>query len=105
MVETSPEKPITFMYFWWNYVDKGNVERILIGVKNIDHLFRMVTEVIKADTLHLFLLTDGTRTDENKCLESLEIATELIVCTEEQIRKFSIYFELKTQKHLLFIKH
>ena len=73
MMETSPlkRKPITFLY----YVDKGNVERIPIGVKNIDHLFRMATEVIGADTLHLFLLSDGTRIDENEYLESLEIAT------------------------------
>ena len=39
MMETSPRKPITFTYFWLNYIDQGNVERIPIGVKNIDHLF------------------------------------------------------------------
>ena len=95
MMETSTRKPINFMYFWLNYVDKGNVERIPIAVKNIDDLFRMATEVIETDTLHLFLLPDGTRIDENKYLEGLETAAELIVCTEEQIQKLSIYFEFK----------
>ena len=66
MMETSSRKLITFMYFWLNYVDKGNAERIPIGVKNIDHLSRMAPEAIEADTLHLFKLSDGTRTDDNK---------------------------------------
>ena len=88
-----------------NYVDKGIVERIPIGVKNIDHIFLMATEVIEADTLHLFLLSDGTRIDESKYLESLETATELIVCTEEQIQKLSIYFELKRYLRLRNISY
>ena len=45
--------------------------------------------------LHLFLLSDGTRIDEDEYLSSLEYATELIVCTEKQIQKWSICFELK----------
>ena len=83
------------MYFWLNYVGKGNIERVPIAMKNIDHLFCMATEVIVADSLHLLLLSDGTRIDENEYLESLETATELIVYTEEQIRKSLIYFESK----------
>ena len=55
----------------------------------------MASEIIEADRLHLFLLSDGTRIDEDEYLSSLEDATELIVCTEEQIQKLSIYFELK----------
>ena len=105
MMETSPRKPINFMYFLLNYVDMGNIERIPIAVKNIDHLFRMATEVIEADTLHLFLLSDGTQIDENEYLESLETATELIVCTEEQIQKLSIYFELKRYLRLKNISY
>ena len=73
------------MYFWLNYCDENHVERIPVAVKNIDHLFRMATEIIEADTLHLFLLSEGTRIDENEYLESQETATELIVCTKEQI--------------------
>ena len=94
-METSPQKPINFMYFWLNYLAKDNVERIPVAVKNIDHLFRMTTEVIEADTLNQFLFSDGTQIDENECLESLETATELIFCTEEEIQKLSIYFEVK----------
>ena len=54
-------------------------------MKNIDHLFRMASEIIKVDNLHLFLLSDGTRIDNNEYLSSLENGTDLIVCTEEQI--------------------
>ena len=68
-------------------------------MKDIDHLFRMASgmasEIIEADRLHLFLLSDGTRIDDNEYLESLENGIELIVCTEEQIQKLSIYFEIK----------
>ena len=64
-------------------------------MKSIDHLFHLASEIIKADNLHLFLLSDGTRIDDNEYLSSLENGTELIVCTEEQIQKLLIYFELK----------
>ena len=37
----------------------------------------------------------GTRIDNNEYLRSLEYGTELIVCTEVQIQKLLIYFELK----------
>ena len=39
-----------------------------------------------------FLLSDGARIDEDEYLNSLKDTTELIVCTEEQIQKLSIYF-------------
>ena len=84
-----------FMYFWLNYCDESYVETILIAAKNINHLFHLASEIIEADRLHLFLLSDGTRIADNEYLESIEKGTELIVCTEEQIRKLSIYFELK----------
>ena len=63
--------------------------------KDIGHLFNMASEIIKTDGLHLFLLFDGTRIDDNEYLESLENGTELIVCTKEEIQKLLIYFELK----------
>ena len=86
----------TFMYFWLNYSDKNNhIDRIPVAVKNIDHLLRMTSEIIESEKLFLFLLSDGTRIDDKKYLESLATATELIVCTEEQIRKLSIYFDIK----------
>ena len=67
-----------------------HAERVLVAVQNIDHLFRRTSQIIKAEKL-----SDGTRIDDNQNLESLENGTELIVCTEEQIQKFSVYFELK----------
>ena len=83
------------MYFWLNYCDKNHIEKISVTVKNIDHLFNMASEIIAADRLHLFLLSDGTQIDDDEYLESLENGTQLIVCTEEQIQKLSIYFKLK----------
>ena len=84
------QKPVTFMYFWLNYCDENHIERIPVGVKDIDHLFNIAGEIIQADRLHLLLLFDGTRTDDNEYLESLGNGTELIVCTQEQIKKTSI---------------
>ena len=92
---SSFQKPVTFMYFWLNYCDKNHIERIPVSVGNIDHLFRLTSEIIEADRLHLFLLSDRTRIDDNGYLSSLQNGTELIVCTEEQIQKLLIYFELK----------
>ena len=89
------KKLVTFMYFLLNYCDKNHIERISVGVKNIDHLFSLASEIIEADRLHLFLLSDSTRIDDNECLENLENGAELIVCTEEQIQKLLTYFELK----------
>ena len=88
------QKLATFMYFWLNYCD-DHIERIVIAVKNIDHLFNMASQMIEADNLQLFLLSDGTRIEDNKYLSSLGNGTELIVSREEQIQKFSIHFGLK----------
>ena len=91
-----PQKPIIFMYFWLNYCDENHhIERIPVAVKDIDQLFNLASEIIKADRPHLFLLSDGTRIDDNEYLESLENGTELIIYTEEQIQKLLIYVELK----------
>ena len=65
----------------------------------------MASEMIEADSLHLFLLSDGTRIDDNEYLESLENVTELIVCTEKQIQKLLIYFELKRYLNFEKISH
>ena len=84
------------MYFWLNYCDENHhIERIPVAVKDIDQLFNLASEIIKADRPHLFLLSDGTRIDDNEYLESLENGTELIIYTEEQIQKLLIYVELK----------
>ena len=91
MMETF-QKPVTFMYFWLDYCDKNQIERIPIAVKDIDHLFCMASEIIEANRLHLFLLSDGTRIDDNEYLESLENSTELTACAED---KLLVYFELK----------
>ena len=82
-----------FQYFWSNYCDENHIERMPVAVKNIEHLFNLASEIIKADRLHLFLLSDGTRII--RILRQLGNVTELIVCTEEQIEKLSIYYELK----------
>ena len=94
-----------FMYFWLYYCDENHVERIPIAVKNIDHLFHLPSERLKSDTLNLFLLSDSTWIDDNEYLERLGTATELMVCTEEQIQKLSIYFELKRYLNLKNISY
>ena len=83
------------MYSRLNYCDENHIERILVSVKNIGQIFNLASEIIEADRLHLFLLSDGTQIDENEYLSRMENGTELIACTEEQIQKLSIYFELK----------
>ena len=94
---SAPRKPVTFVYFWLNYCDENHhIEWIPVAVKDIDHLFNLASEIIKADNLHLFLVSDGTRIDDNEHLESLENGTELIVCTMEQIQ------HLSSVKHWLF---
>ena len=55
----------------------------------------MASEIIESDKLHLFLPSDGTRIDDIEYLETLENGTELIILTEEQILKLSVYFEIK----------
>ena len=95
-METYSLQLTAFMYFWLKYCDENHhIERIPIGVKNINQLFYLASEIIESDKLHLFLLSDGTQIDDNEYLESLENGTELIVSTEEQIQKLLIYFELK----------
>ena len=61
-----------FMYFRLNYCDENHVEKVPIAVKNINHLFHLAIEIIEAGGLHLLLLSDGTRIDDNEYLESLE---------------------------------
>ena len=81
------------MYFWLNYSNENHyIERSSVIIY---HLFNLASEIIEADKPHLFLLSDGTRIDDNEYLSSLENGTELIVCTEEQIQKLWISFELK----------
>ena len=105
METNSFHKPVVFMYFWLNYCNENHIERIPIRVKNIDHLFNLAREMIEADRLYLFLLSDDTRIDNNEYLSSLENGTELIVCTEEQIQKLLIYFELKRYLSIKNISH
>ena len=45
-------------------------------MKNINHLFHLASEIIEADWLHLFLLSEDIRIDENECLEDLENGKE-----------------------------
>ena len=90
------------MYFWLNYCDKNHIGRIPVPVKDIRHLFLLTSEIIQVDRLRLFLLSDGTRIDDNEYLEN---GTELIVCTGEQIEKLSIYFEIKRYLSLKNIDH
>ena len=92
------------MYFWLNYCHKNHIERIPVAVKNTDHLFSLANEIIEADGLHLFLLSDSTQIDESEYLESLGNGTELTISMEE-IEKLSVHFELKRYLSLKNISH
>ena len=93
------------MHFWLNYCQENHIEWIPITVKNIDHLFNLACEITETDRLHLFLTSEGTWIDDIEYLESLEKGTELIVCTEKEIQKLFIYFELKRYLGLKNISH
>ena len=93
------------MYFWLNYCDQNHIERIPIAVKDIYQFFNQASEIIKANRLHLLLLSDGTRIDDNEFLSSLENGTELNVSTQEQIQKLLIHFELKRYLSFKNVSH
>ena len=61
-VKNSLKIKMMFMYFWLNYCDENHhIERIAVAVQNINHLFRLASEIIEVDRHHLFLLSDGTQ--------------------------------------------
>ena len=81
------------MYFWLNFCDGNHIERISIAVENIDHLFHLACQVMDANVLYVFLLSEDTWIDEDEYLSSLKAGAELIVCIWEHIEKLLIYFE------------
>ena len=54
--------------------------------ENINYLFPLASEIMEADRLHLLLLSDGTRIDENEYLSSLENGIGLTAYTEEALQ-------------------
>ena len=59
---------INYMLCWLNY-SNNHVENILIAVKNIEHLFCMISELLSDLILDLlFLLSDGSQVNEYKLL-------------------------------------
>ena len=69
--------------------------KIILKESQFPWKIHLASQIIKADRLHLFLHSDGTRIGDNKYLKCLENDTELIVCTEEQIQKLLIYLNWK----------
>ena len=60
-------KKTMFIYFWLNYCNNNyHIERIPTAVKNVNQLFHLDREIMEADRAHLFLLSDGTRIDDNE---------------------------------------
>ena len=82
-----------FMYFWLNHCGENLIKKTPIAVENIDHLFRLASAIIEADRLHLFLLSYGTRIDEDEYLSSLERRYSINSLHGGTNPK--IYFELK----------
>ena len=73
------------MYFWLNFSDNNHIERIPVGVKNIDHIFYMASE-IESNKLYLFLLSDGSLIEDNEYLDGSEANTKLNFCTDNRSR-------------------
>ena len=97
------------MYFWLIYCDKDYIEWIPTAVENIGHLFDQACQIMKANRLHLFLLSEGTRIDEDECW-SLPRRRHRINCLHrrtnpEIVDLFWIKTIFKPQKQLLSIKH
>ena len=90
---------ITHLYFWLNDSDKVNLQRIPVSVKNIDYLYCMAREILKPDKLYLFLPSGGTCINDRVYWENLQIAADLIIYTEEQMQKLSIYFDIRNVSH------
>ena len=82
MMETDSLQSATFMYFWFSICDENHVE----GIPVAGHIFHLASERLESDTLHLFLLFDGTRIDEDEYLSSLEAATELLSAQRNRSR-------------------
>lgn len=56
--------------FWLSYSDKNNhLERIPVAGKSIKYLSCMASELLESDKLHLFLLSNSARTNNNEYLE------------------------------------
>ena len=83
----------TIMCFWLTYFDRSN------------HIKSMARELLESDKVHAFLLSGGTPIDESECLESLENAIQVMTCTEEQMQKLSIYFDIKIYLHFKNISY
>lgn len=90
---------ITHSYFWLNDSDKVNLQRIPVYVKNIDYLYCMARETLESDKLYLFLPSGDTCIDDRVYWENLETAADLIIYTEEQMQKLSIYFDIRNVSH------
>ena len=89
---------------WWKSCWKNSH-----AVKNINHLFHLASEIIEVDRLHLFLLSNGTRIDDNEYprkprkryrINCLHRGTNPKIADLFWIKKI-----LKPHKHLLSIKH
>ena len=46
-------------------------------------IFCIASEILESDELHLFLLTDDTRINDNEYLEGSKTVTESTVCTKD----------------------
>lgn len=60
------------------------------------------SELLESDKLHLFLISGGTRIDDNKYVESIETPTELIFYTEKQMYNISTYLFINMNSSVYF---
>ena len=81
------ERYVLSSSFGWIIVRKTRILTEFGLVWKVLTILRLFGELVESDELHLFLLSGDSRIDDNKCLNSLEIVTELIVWAEELIHK------------------
>ena len=83
---------IMFLHFWLNYCDENRVERILIAVKNINHLFHLASEITEADRLYLFLLSCDSCDSSLGSLEDVLPSTNILQSRKPLLRRCLFFF-------------
>ena len=89
IIVVKQHKEKMFMYFCVSCSDKNN----LIGRTWLLQKYWWTFVRLMKYLNYINLISDGTRINDNKYLESLVTTTELIACIEEQIQKMLIYYE------------
>ena len=70
-------------------------EKISAQVESLNEILSLSSEILRSESIYLFLFCDGTLIDDNDYLNTLDSGSELLACTTNQKEKFLTYFVLK----------